>query len=194
MITRFPFRAMRTTVGGFTLVELMVTLGVMAILVLVAAPSVRDALMNVRMSAQANDLMADLALARSHAVKTGVPVFLCPSLGPAHTSCSGTNWEVGWLVFADLNGNGVQNVATEPALKSRQAVAPGNTIATANIPTAGGTSYFPYRPTGVTNTSAATSPTFNMCDGRTTPNAGRKITISPTGRAVAARCTCPACP
>ena len=182
-------RTNRTNVGGFTLVELMVTLGVMAILVLVAAPGVRDALMNVRMSAQANDLMADLALARSHAVKTGIPVFLCPSAN--QTTCGGTNWTVGWLVFADVNGNGVQNAATEPALKSRQAVAPGNTIAIGSIGTSGGTSYLPYRPTGVTNTTAATSPSFTMCDGRpTVPGRGRLITISPTGRALVTRVTC----
>lgn len=180
-------RPNRTNVGGFTLVELMVTLGVMAILVLVAAPSVRDALMNVRMSAQANDLMADLALARSHAVKTGAPVFLCPSPSP-HTTCSGTDWTVGWLVFADVSGDGVQNVATEPALKSRQAVQAGNTIVVANL---NGSGYLPYRPTGVTNATSAASSTFTMCDGRTTPDRGRLITISSTGRAIATRITCP---
>ena len=173
--------------NGFTLIELMIAIAVLAILITIAAPSFRDAMMNVRMSANVNDLMADLALARSEAVKRGVPVRLCRSNGGAN--CNGGagngNWTVGWIVFIDDNDNGNRNGA-ELVLRARAAVQTGTSVLLAP-----GDRDLPFRPSGVTNISAATSPTFTICDGRpTVPNRGRLVTISPTGRAVVTRITC----
>jgi type IV fimbrial biogenesis protein FimT len=173
--------------SGFTLIELMVTLSVLSILILVAAPAFRDTMMNVRMSANVNDLMSDLALARSEAVKRGVPVRLCRSQGTG-TNCSGGgangDWSVGWIVFVDDNDNQTRNGA-ELVLRKREAVQTGTTVDL--VPA---DRDLPYRPTGVTNVSA-TSPTFTLCDGRTTtPHRGRVITVSPTGRPVVTRVTC----
>ena len=173
--------------NGFTLIELMIAVAVLAILIMVAAPAFRDAMMNVRMSANVNDLMADLALARSEAVKRGVPVRLCRST--AGVNCDGGagngNWDVGWIVFVDDNDNETRN-GTELVLRARPAVQTGTTVIL--VP---GDRDLPFRPSGVTNVSAATNPTFTMCDGRvTSPNRGRLITISPTGRPVVTRITC----
>lgn len=178
---------------GFTLLELMVAVGVMAILAALAAPSFRNALMNVRMSAQVNDLMADLALARSEAIKRNLTVMICPSVAP-HTACSGQDYKVGWMIFADTNNNGVWS--NEAPLKQH---APGpadpafTITASASVPTGGPgtTKYLRYRPTGVSLTTA-TDQTITFCDGRAGayPNSGRIITLSPTGRAVITRFTC----
>ena len=65
--------------GGFTLVELMVTLTVLAILVGVALPSFRDMILNNRRTAIVNDLVSSLLLARSEAIKRGQPVSVCAS-------------------------------------------------------------------------------------------------------------------
>ena len=180
--------------GGLTLIELMVTLAVLSILILVAAPAFREAIMNVRMSALANDLMADLALARSEAIKQGRTVMICPSPAP-HTACSGTDWKVGWMVFVDADNDGRwDNTAAERGFKSREPAptAATWTITTANIPTAapGSTAYLRYRATGVSLTTAVDQ-TITLCDGRADiPNRGRVITISPTGRPVVTRVTC----
>jgi type IV fimbrial biogenesis protein FimT len=176
--------------SGFTLIELLVAMGVMAILVAVAAPSFRDTIMGVRMSAQVNDMMADLALARSEAIKRNRTVILCPSPAP-HTNCAGTNWANGWMVFVDEDGDNIwDNNFAERAIKSREAIKVCATcsIATGNIPTSGGVAYLRYRPTGISQT-AATVQIFQFCDGRNN-NRGRRIEISPTGRPVARRFNC----
>lgn len=80
---------------GFTLIELMVTVAVLAVIAALATPSFRSILEAQRMRAAAFDLMADLTLARSEALKRGVvanPVTLRPASGDA------AHWESGWSV------------------------------------------------------------------------------------------------
>jgi type IV fimbrial biogenesis protein FimT len=56
---------------GFTLIELLITIVVLAVLLTLAAPSFRDVIQNNRVTAQANELVSALNLARSEAVKRG---------------------------------------------------------------------------------------------------------------------------
>jgi type IV fimbrial biogenesis protein FimT len=82
--------------AGFTLIELMVTVSVLAVIVAMAVPSFRAILESQRMRAAAFDLMADLTLARSEALKRGAlpnPVTLRPTSGDAD------HWESGWSVM-----------------------------------------------------------------------------------------------
>ena len=192
MNTSTPILGSRSQ-DGFTLIELMVTIGVMAILIMVAAPGIRDLFMNVRMSAHTNDLMGDLALARSEAIKRGATVGLCPSPAP-HTTCNGTDWKAGWMVFVDADGDGIwANNVAEAGIKSHGPAPTDVTwsLLTTDVPNSGGVAYLRYRPTGVISTAAAVTPIFQMCDGRATqPNRGREIVISATGRAIVRRLTC----
>lgn len=90
---------------GFTLIELMVTLSVAAILMMVAVPSYREFIQSNRMSTQVNLLLSDLNAARSESVKRRVPVTLCKSAN--QTSCSSSGgYEQGWIIFADHDRDG----------------------------------------------------------------------------------------
>ena len=173
---------------GFTLIELMIAVALLAIGLGLGTPYIRDAVMNVRMTGQANDLMADLALARSEAVKRNVRVALCTSTNG--TTCGGSSWSDGWLVFPDLNGNGTQDSGTELALKSRGKLEGDNTVQVCGDVGAG-PRYLPYRPNGVSGTGFVA---FVICDTRTTELNGRNIDISTTGRANVTRITCPLVP
>ena len=168
--------------------ELIIAMGIVGILLTIAAPSMRTALMNVRISAQTNDLMADLALARSEAVKRSQGVFLCTSSDGA--TCNGNSWNQGWIVVPDLNSNN-QWDAGELPLKARGPVEGNNTIVSRNHAVIGGAMYMPYRPTGITGRPEAT---FVICDSRTTPGSGRRINIGTTGRPQVDRVTCPLAP
>lgn len=67
---------------GFTLVELMITLAVAAILLTVGIPSFRDFVMNNRITTQANEFVASIHLARSLAIKHQRPTQICVSANP----------------------------------------------------------------------------------------------------------------
>lgn len=88
---------------GFTLVELMVTVAVLAILVAVAVPSFASISNRNRLSALANDVVSSLQTARMEALRRGQRVVLCRSSDGA-TCSTGNPWN-GWIVFTDADGN-----------------------------------------------------------------------------------------
>lgn len=94
----------RTPSRGFTLVELAVTLAVLAILVTMAVPAFTTLINGNRLTAQANELVADVQAARSEAVRRNQRVTLCPSTDNA--TCSGGNW--GNRIMTVPAGAGVQ--------------------------------------------------------------------------------------
>src|SRR3569832_1171984 len=98
---------------GFTLVELLVTISIATILVTLAVPSFSDFVKINRMITQTNDFVTALNVARSEAIRRGNRITLCKSSDGA--GCvSGGNWEQGWIVFVDADGDGaVNNVATD---------------------------------------------------------------------------------
>ena len=169
---------------GFTLIELMAAIALVAILIGIAAPSFREMMMSVRMTGATNDLMADIGAARSEAAKLNVPVYLCRSTDGR--SCNGTSWNGGWIVFADTNQSATKDGA-EPVIRMRPALATDTTIAFCSGTTAVNT--LPYTPTGNILGGGAVL-TFKLCDPRTTANAGRTITINTTGRPQVTKTTC----
>jgi prepilin-type N-terminal cleavage/methylation domain-containing protein len=125
---------------GFTLIELFVTLTVLAIILALATPNIRDLLQRNKLVAQANDLIADINLARSSAITGGERIVICASNN--QTNCTNNAWSTGWIVFTDCDQNGSvtasgSNVCPGPTganqlperiIKARKGVEPGTTI------------------------------------------------------------------
>jgi type IV fimbrial biogenesis protein FimT len=88
---------------GFTLVELMVTMSVMAILLAIGVPRFQDHLKDNRGITLINELVSAMNLARSEATKGNGTVALCPSTDGA--SCSGGTFDTGWIVFINSDGD-----------------------------------------------------------------------------------------
>lgn len=87
---------------GFTLIELIVTLAVAAIILTIGVPSFQEALQNNRRTTQVNEIIGAFNIARSEAIKRGMKVTMCKSADSATcdtTACSVTTgnncWEQG---------------------------------------------------------------------------------------------------
>ncbi|MBV6815250.1 Tfp pilus assembly protein FimT/FimU [Xanthomonas campestris pv. passiflorae] len=88
---------------GFTLVELLVTISVVAVLAVIALPSFQGVIRSNQAATTANELVASLSLARSEAIRSTRGGGICPSSDGL--ICSG-QWSDGWISWADANGNG----------------------------------------------------------------------------------------
>lgn len=107
---------------GFTLVELMITVAVAAILAAIAWPSFRDFLHRNAVTAQANQVLASLQYARNEAVSRRYPTAVCAST--AGTSCDGgSTFEDGWMVWRDssLSGTPSYSASADELLRVTQA-------------------------------------------------------------------------
>jgi len=153
---------------GMTLVELMITLAVAAVLMVVAVPSMTSFVQNERLTTQINTLLAHLQYARSEAVKTHQRVVVCSSNDAA--TCSG-NWSDGWIVFTDGDEDGAVG-GSDQLLRAHDALSGGNTLTSSG----GSTVIFDGRGFAPNSNS-----TFTVSDSRGASYA-KSITISNTGR------------
>lgn len=165
--------------AGFTLIELLVTVAVLAVLLVTAAPAMRDMILNNRMSSISNDLMADLAAARSEALRRSQRVVICKNSG-TNASCGTGGWREGWLLYLDADSDTTLD-AGETVFRVRQALPGEYSVVSAGI---GDT--LVVRPVGL----ATPTGSFKICDQRT-GNFGRTITVAASGRASVSSATCP---
>jgi type IV fimbrial biogenesis protein FimT len=84
--------------GGFTLIELIAVLSVLAIVLAIALPSMREGINTNRAQGQARDVIGDLQFARTESLNRANNISICPSTNG--TSCAGT-WPDGWIIFVD---------------------------------------------------------------------------------------------
>ena len=177
-----PFEVRSGFQQGFTLIELMVTVAILAILATLAAPSFNDAILSNRLTSFANNFVASATLARGEAVKRNAAVKLCRSSDGAACAASG-GWQQGWIVFNDIDDDGTLD-STEALIQRQQALATDYSF-TGNV------YVIAFQSVGV----GATNATLKLC--RATPTAGsqeREVSVSATGRVSVTKKTAGVCP
>lgn len=173
---------------GFTLIELMVTIAVMAILLGIAVPSFNDATLSSKLGSYGNNLVASATIARSEARLRNTVVKMCASTDGSSCATTG-GWEQGWMVACQTTDNSTcDGSGPNWIVFHRQQAFPAGF----KITETSGTTVrsMDFMSTGVANTRA----TFRVC--RATPTVGtqqREVIIFATGRASVAKVTSSTC-
>jgi type IV fimbrial biogenesis protein FimT len=169
--------------AGFTLIELMVTLAIVAILGFFSV-AMRDIIYSQRITSGANDFLVDLTFARSESLKRGTRVAVCSGTGNA---CSASaSYTAGWLIFTDPNLNRTFDAGDE-LLRRREQPLGGQTKLMA---VTGGTSIV-FSSRGFV-ASGDGDGTYVVCDDRG-PSRGREVEVTVTGQVRVNRATPAAC-
>jgi type IV fimbrial biogenesis protein FimT len=101
---------------GFTAIELMVVVAIVAVLAALAAPSFTPLMERWRIRQSVDGLQSALYYARSEAIKRGGNVTIRKEASGANgcpLALNITDWDCGWFVFVDTNGNGALNAGEE---------------------------------------------------------------------------------
>lgn len=163
---------------GVSLLESVVTLGLVAGTLQMAAPAFSDYLDATRLSAASQELYSDLQLARIEAIKRNRRVALCKS-ADARSCASEGGWEQGWILFHDENNNGQADAGEE--VIARHAALPEGLRAHGNQPV---DEYISYTPLGATRSrsGALQAGTVTVCRFSGTTSATRELVINVMGR------------
>jgi type IV fimbrial biogenesis protein FimT len=171
-------KRLRRRIRGFTLIELMVTIAVAAILMMVAVPSFVTFRRNSELTSIVNSMVGAIASARTEAMKRNLPVLVTPL---------GTGWASGWRTFVDLDRSksytaGDLVVMTQTALQPYFSVSGSGTAA-------GTAPYLRFDGSGFTSPLSG-DPTFaNMAISRSDLSGAAQLTetryliLAMTGRA-----------
>lgn len=146
---------------GFTLVELMIVIVIIAVMVAMSV-NLASLVNKNRLTAQINTLIGSINLARSEAIKRAAPITMCRSNDDSDDCAIGERWDYGWLVFSDSDGDGSFEMAD------------GDEILRAFAPLSGGDET-------VRNTLITTNGASNMiymANGRLSNNIGRTFTLT----------------
>ena len=171
---------------GLTLIELMVTIAVVAIIALIAPPMLANMLNTNRSIAHYNQVAGTLALARSESIKRGMIISICGSSDGA--TCDTSDWEDGWLVFADVDRDGVFD-AGDTKLRIVAALQDDYTLRLSNSDVA---STLQYRADGALrdrDSDGFDRGTFTICDKSGSATKAKALNINILGRASKAQDT-----
>lgn len=150
---------------GFTIVELMVTVAVMAILAAIGVPSMQGLVRNFRLNGAAGEMSAALQLARSEATRRNARVMVCPS-SDGLVCGSGTNW-TRWIVLGAANNSSAAEVLRDESVPS-------------TVRVSGPTGGIQFNPSGMVSTQRVVT----VCIPTTNPgNNQRQFTVMVSGTA-----------
>ena len=169
---------------GFTIPEVLITLGVAAIILSTAVPGVSTTIKDNRLATRVNAVVTDIHYARSEAAKRDVRVIMCRSKFPnastpqcSTDSATEYTWTWGYLIFADSGtaANSIYDAGSDILLRRGQPAPSGVRMRTSSA----WNKNLEFNPNGSTNEGGTTA-LMSICDDRG-KNEGRQIVVAPSG-------------
>jgi type IV fimbrial biogenesis protein FimT len=162
---------------GLTLIELMITLSIIAILVSLAGPPYRQFIQNNRLSGFASEMQRALWLARAEAMTRARRVTVCRSTDGSACSTAAGTWTQGWMVFVDADSDGVRDADEQILLVQQPLLGISSANGSTNL-----ASYVSYTGTGYAAllNGSPQSGSIVFCDNRG-ESAARPVIITATG-------------
>jgi prepilin-type N-terminal cleavage/methylation domain-containing protein len=179
---------------GFTLVEMIITVAIAAILVVVAIPSFSQFTLSARIRTQTNSLITDIAVARNSATTRPARVIICPS--STGLACNAADWSSGRLMYWEAQPFGGGPVAGAAGNILRYTEALPVTIQTFAPTTAPNPLIFnsfgqPIDVFGAPLSASVAMPlVFTLCDVEKKVR-GRQVFINASGQSSTVPYTCP---
>ena len=109
---------------GLTLIEMLITLAIVAIIATAVSPSIQSILIKNRIVSEINELSAVIQFARNNAIEQQITTVVCPSAD--YLACT-TNWNDPKIVFIDADNNG-NRAANEELLASTGPISDNNEL------------------------------------------------------------------
>ncbi|MFC0594305.1 GspH/FimT family pseudopilin [Ottowia pentelensis] len=164
---------------GFTLIELMTAIAVLAVLAMVAVPSFVEFQRNSALTSSTNTLLASINAARGEALKRGAFAMVIPK--------DGADWNTGWIVFVDKDLS-TDYDSSKDEIVLEQPAPPSFITISGNGTAAGGSPYILYDGSGYAKTKSggfgalALSMVRNDVASGQTNAQTRRIIVAATGR------------
>lgn len=157
---------------GFSVVEVMVTVAIVAIALSIAVPNFRNWTANTTVKGQAEAVLNGLQFARSEALRRNTKI--------KFTLTGGTGWKVGCVTIqGDLNGDGVPDC---PATIQEKISGEAGTASIAVLPLGASTATF--NSIGMITANADASPTLTQFDfSATAATRNPRVVLSAGGQA-----------
>ena len=174
--SRIAGSVLRSNQAGYTMLELLTTVAISAILLSVATPSMNSLIRDNRIVSETNEFVATINIARAEALTNVLQVTVCKSRD--QVSCDGSaSWHDGWIVFIDNDENEQRDLtgATETLLLVHEELGGSNTLQSANF-----SNWIAFRPNGLAIGNIANTGTFSLCNAAGATY-GRDINISRIG-------------
>jgi type IV fimbrial biogenesis protein FimT len=161
---------------GFTVLELMVTVAVTAVVLSIGVPSFLSVIETNRAVTHTNELVATLNIGRSEAVRRGAPIVVCSSTDGA--TCAGsTDWSTGWVIRT--------TAATPEVLGVWPARSGGAGVLSANV------NQIQFQARGTMPPGAPPLLQLRLPHCADAENQGRDVSVNSAGRISITRVQCP---
>jgi type IV fimbrial biogenesis protein FimT len=176
---------------GFNLMELIVTLGLAAVIIGIGAPNFAQFRANNRLTGVANDYLGAVLSARTEAMKRQMPVALCPSDNPDSPDAECSNGAfTGWITFVDENNDCLRDADDDELLRSQPIIDAAIRTGSDGVCLSFGANGFRQEIDGratVEHTVFCDERGNNLIGPDSTDSFARGIEVQPTGRAAIVR-------